>query len=220
MGRPAVSRRIVIASGNPGKVREIADVLAALDVEAIGLRDLDLDLPEPEETGATFGDNARDKARYYAARTGLWCLADDSGLVVDALGGQPGVHSARYAADRCPADAARDALDEANNAKLLEELTDVPDDRRTARFVCHLALAASDEILLETEGTVEGRIGYGPRGANGFGYDPLFMLPDIGCTTAELPPAEKNAISHRGQAVRAFAAKLPDLLKESNRGER
>lgn len=207
-----MSRRLIIASGNPGKVREIAAVLSNLDVDAVGLRDLDASLPEPEETGDTFAENARDKARYYARQTGAWCLADDSGLVVDAIDGRPGVHSARYAADRCGPDTPRDAIDQANNAKLLDELADVPDAQRTARFVCHLALASDDEILLEAEGTLEGRIGHGPRGANGFGYDPLFVLPDRGCTTAELPPEEKNAISHRGQAVRRFAARLAELL--------
>lgn len=207
-----MSRRIIIASGNPGKVREIAAVLASLDVQAVGLCDLDADIPEPEETGETFTENARDKALYYAEQTGTWCLADDSGLVVDALDGRPGVHSARYACDRCGEDASRDLIDQANNAKLLDELAGATDAQRTARFVCHLALAGEGRILLEAEGTLEGRIGQGPRGANGFGYDPLFVLPDRGCTTAELGPEDKNAISHRGQAVRAFAARLPELL--------
>jgi XTP/dITP diphosphohydrolase len=207
-----MARRIIIASGNPGKVREIASVLRTLDIDAVGLRDLETDIPEPEETGHSFAENARDKARYYARQTGEWCLADDSGLVVDALDGRPGVHSARYAADRCSPDAPRDAIDQANNDKLLQELADVPNAQRTARFVCHLALASGEEILLDAEGTLEGRIAHGPRGANGFGYDPLFVLHDRGCTTAELPPQEKNAISHRGQAVRLFAARLPELL--------
>ncbi|MBS3821540.1 MAG: RdgB/HAM1 family non-canonical purine NTP pyrophosphatase [Planctomycetes bacterium] len=205
-------RRIVIASGNPGKVREIADVLAGLGVDAVGLCDLDLDVAEPDETGETFGENARDKARHYARATGQWCLADDSGLVVDALDGRPGVHSARYADERTAGEAGRDVIDAANNAKLLDELAGVPDERRTARFVCDLALAGDGKILLEAQGTVEGRIGHAPRGVNGFGYDPLFVLPHRGCTTAELPPEEKNAISHRGQAVRTFAARLPRVL--------
>ncbi|MFP4054380.1 MAG: non-canonical purine NTP pyrophosphatase, partial [Phycisphaerae bacterium] len=115
-------------------------------------------------------------------------------------------------ADRVEPGADRDAVDAANNAKLLEQLGDLPPEERTARFVCHLALSDGESILLEAKDTVEGRIGYRPRGENGFGYDPLFELPDRGCTTAELPPQEKNRISHRGKAVRTFAAKLRDYL--------
>lgn len=204
-------RRIVIATRNPGKVREIQAVLGDLDVLAGGLDEC-ADIHEPEETGATFAENARQKAVYYAAATGQWCLADDSGLVVDALGGEPGVHSARYAADRVPAGAGRHAIDQANNARLLEELAGVPDGRRTARFVCHLALADGGQILVEASDTIEGRIGRQARGENGFGYDPLFYLLDRDCTTAELPSGEKNQISHRGKALRHFASQLKQLL--------
>jgi XTP/dITP diphosphohydrolase len=170
-------------------------------------------LEDPAETGLTFAENARQKALYYARATGLWCLADDSGLAVDALGGAPGVHSARYAAESFPPDADRAARDAANTAKLLAALADVPDGRRTARFLCHLALADGDAILLEATGAVEGMIARDPRGANGFGYDPVFLIPARRLTIAEMPQAEKNALSHRGQAVRRFAQLLAEMLK-------
>jgi XTP/dITP diphosphohydrolase len=195
---------LVLASRNQGKIREIKQTLGRLNVRVVGLGEIDPDgaIPEPEETGATFAENARDKAHYYARATGHWALADDSGLVVDALNGAPGMHSARYAADQCPPAAARPVIDQANNRKLLAELANVPDERRTARFVCHLALSDGREVLLEADGVVEGRIGHIPAGDNGFGYDPLFYIPQAGCTTAQLAADAKNAISHRGQAVR------------------
>ena len=178
------------------------------------------DIPEPEETGETFADNARDKARYYAAATGQWCLADDSGLVVDALSGQPGVRSARYAVDDVPPGSPRQEIDQANNRKLLRELANVPDHARTARFVCHAAIAEPGQtqrepaqVRLEADGAVEGRILHAPRGDNGFGYDPLFFLTEKNRTTAELPAAEKHALSHRGQAMRKFVA----MLREQQR---
>ncbi|HOF18903.1 MAG TPA: RdgB/HAM1 family non-canonical purine NTP pyrophosphatase [Phycisphaerae bacterium] len=207
-------RTIVLATRNPGKIRELREVLGALGLSVAGL-EAHGDIPEPPETGETFAANARDKAAYYARATGQWCLADDSGLVVDALGGEPGVHSARYAADRCPAGAGRDVIDAANNARLLAELRDVADARRTARFVCHLALSDGRRILVEACDSVEGRIGHEPRGHNGFGYDPLFYLPELGCTTAELPSEKKNALSHRGKALRHFARLLADYLKNA-----
>jgi len=205
------TRSIVLASGNPGKLREIRQALGDLPVRVLGLEEFGRIEP-PEERGETFAENARQKALYYAAATGQWCLADDSGLAVDALGGAPGVRSARYAEESFPPGADRKARDAANNARLLAELADVPDDRRTARFVCHLALAGTEGILLEVDDTVEGVIIRHPRGENGFGYDPLFLVPDLGRTIAELPAGEKNRISHRGKAVRHFAALLRSLL--------
>ena len=172
-------------------------------------------LDEPADTGETFAENARQKARYYARATGCWCLADDSGLAVDALGGAPGVRSARYAAERFGPDADRPARDAANTAKLLEAMRDVPDERRTARFVCHFALADPDRVLLDTGGQVEGIITRRPRGTNGFGYDPVFHVPSHGKTAAEMPPEEKNAISHRGRAARRFAEQLAAFLQEA-----
>ena len=210
---------LVLATRNPGKCREIREVLADAPVEIVSL-DSFAPVAEPAEDGATFAENARHKALYYARATGQWCLADDSGLVVDALGGAPGVHSARYAADECPPESRRDVIDAANNAKLLRELAGVPDDKRTARFVCHLAMADAREVLIEARGAIEGCIGHVARGDNGFGYDPLFWVTDRGCTTAELPSDDKNRISHRGQALRTFAHQLERLLATRGDGAR
>jgi len=201
----------VLATRNPGKLREIRQVLGDLPVRVVGLEAFG-GIPEPAEEGSTFARNARDKALYYARRTACWCLADDSGLVVDALGGAPGVHSARYAAEKFPPDAGRGVRDAANTAKLLAALAGTADEKRTARFVCHLALADPDQILLEASGTIEGTITRRRRGENGFGYDPVFLVPEAGRTAAEMSPREKNAISHRGQAVRNFARLLKGLL--------
>jgi XTP/dITP diphosphohydrolase len=197
--------RVLFASSNPHKVAEVRAILAGCGVEVDGLDAQAGALPEPVEDAPDFAGNARIKAVYYAQRTARPCLADDSGLEVDALGGAPGVRSARYAG----AEGARDERDRANNAKLLRELAGVPRARRTARFVCAMCLAGpGGDVLAETQGAVEGRIGFEPRGTNGFGYDPLFELPDRGCTSAELPPADKNAISHRGRAARAMALRM------------
>jgi len=204
-------REIVLATGNPGKLREIAQVLSGLPVDIVGLNEI-TDIAEPDETGTTFARNARDKALYYARATGRWCLADDSGLEVDALEGAPGVHSARYSSDTIAPTDDRKTIDLANNAKLLTALKDIPDHERTARFVCCLALAGPDGVLIETSGTFEGMVARSGAGDNGFGYDPLFYIPDHGCTAAQLPPEEKNRISHRGQAVRRFAELLTDYL--------
>lgn len=193
--------RVVVASNNEGKVREIRHVLEPLGWEVLRAADLGLQAPEVEETGATFLDNALLKARAYAEAFGCAALADDSGLVVDALGGAPGVRSARFAGE--PSD------DAANNAKLLAELAEVPASERTARFQCVVALVWPDGRVLAADGTCEGSIGFEPRGSGGFGYDPLF-LPDAapGRTMAELSPDEKSAISHRGSALRALRAAL------------
>jgi XTP/dITP diphosphohydrolase len=195
-------RVIVIATRNPGKIREIRHILGHLPAQWKTLDEFP-DLPDCEETGDTFAQNARAKALYYAEATGHLALADDSGLEVDALGGRPGVRSARYGG------AHRD--DAANNARLIGELAGVPAERRTARFRCAAALADKGLVLAEAEGSVEGRIIDEPRGHNGFGYDPHFLLPDRGLTTAELDTAEKSRISHRGKALRVLAARLEEL---------
>jgi XTP/dITP diphosphohydrolase len=195
-------RTILIATTNRGKLREIQAVAAGLPVTWQSLADHP-GLPEVVEDGATFEANAAKKALQYAALTGLWTLADDSGLEVDALDGEPGVHSARYSGT---------GDDLANNRKLVAALRDVPMPQRTARFVCHLALAADGRILATAPGVIEGHIIDAPRGTNGFGYDPHFLLIERGVTTAELPPEEKNRISHRGQALRKLLAELPALL--------
>ena len=206
---------LLIATGNPHKVEEIAAVLGGLGLNCEGLQALSGDHPEPVEDGATFEANARIKARAYAEMTGRVCLADDSGLEIDALGGRPGVHSARYASDRFPQNADRAARDAANNGLVIEELAGVPAAGRGARFVCVLCVAAPDgAILAEVRGTFEGRIGDPdadtvPRGGNGFGYDPLFLIaPGFTQTSAELDPAEKNRVSHRGRALVLLAEKI------------
>jgi len=205
---------LVVASRNPGKVREIRQVLGGLSLELAGLEDRPF-VPEPAEEGDTFAANSRHKALYYARATGECCLADDSGLEVDALGGAPGVRSARYAQDECPPGAGRAQIDAANNARLLKALEGVPPERRTARFVCHAVLADPEGVLMEACDTVEGRIGFEPKGANGFGYDPLFFLPDLGCTTAELDPDSKNLLSHRGKALRRLAGMMGEMERKT-----
>ena len=202
---------IVLATRNPGKVREIRQALADLPIEILDLASSGT-IPEPAEDGATFADNARTKALYYARATGKWALAEDSGLAVDALDGAPGVRSARYASGDCAPEADRSAIDLANNARLLGALEGVPDAQRTARFVCHLVLADAESVLIETFDTLEGQIARSPTGENGFGYDPIFYVPAHGRTTAQLSTEQKNRISHRGKAVRHFAGLLRTFL--------
>jgi XTP/dITP diphosphohydrolase len=200
---------LIFATGNPYKVQEAAIILAELGVRLRSLTDVGCEAPEPIEDGITFEENARLKARYYAKHLGVRCLAEDSGLEVDALGGAPGVHSARYSGN----EGTREERDRANNEKLLAALHGVPDSRRAARFVCALALAdATGAILAEARGTYEGIIAPAPRGGGGFGYDPLLYLPDRGCTSAELTAAEKHARSHRGNALRQLVAAFADQL--------
>jgi XTP/dITP diphosphohydrolase len=196
-------RSILIATTNRGKHREIAAVMNGLPVEWIDLADIP-PMPECVEDSLTFEANARKKALHYAGLSGLWTLADDSGLEVDALGGDPGVNSARFAGE--PRSDAR------NNAKLISLLAGVPEERRAARFRCTLVLVARQSVLACTTGTVEGAIIDEARGKNGFGYDPHFLIPSLGWTMAELPPEHKNRISHRGQALRAMRDALLRLL--------
>ncbi len=200
-------RRIVIATANPAKFREIAAVMADLPIEWVALSDLG-EIPEPVEDGKTFAENARLKARYYARVSGVWALADDSGLEVDALDGRPGVYSSRYAGQACD--------DAANNARMVRELAGVPTDRRTARFRCVVALAGPDGVLAEAEGKIEGVIIDPPRGNNGFGYDPHFLVPSLGKTTAEISPEHKNRISHRGNALRAIRPAIEECLSAAS----
>lgn len=210
---------IVLATQNPGKLAELRALLDGTPVEVLGLADCPgSPFPEPPETGSTFLDNATIKARAYARATGLACLADDSGLEVDALDGAPGVISSHYCTDGREVGMPRDERDRANNEKLLDDLDAVPPDRRTARFVCVMVLASpAGDILATSRGTFEGRIGLPltvdpdgvPRGTRGFGYDPLLLVAD-GRTAAELTPEQKNTRSHRGQALRAI---LPAILE-------
>jgi non-canonical purine NTP pyrophosphatase (RdgB/HAM1 family) len=196
---------VLFATGNVYKVAEVKAILAPFGIPVRSLADVAWAPEEPEEDGLTFEDNARLKARYYARALGVTCVAEDSGLEVDAIGGAPGVYSARYAG----ATGSREERDRANNEKLLRELAHVPAGQRQARFVCVVSLAdPAGNILAEARGTYEGEIASEPRGTNGFGYDPLLYLQDRLCTSAELSPEEKHARSHRGQAFRALAAEL------------
>ncbi len=191
--------RLLIATTNLGKAKEIkAELLAAGvgELELLTLRDFPA-IPDVVEDQPTFGGNAMKKARHYAAHSNMLTLADDSGLCVDALNGAPGIYSARYAGQPCD--------DDANNRKLLAALQDVPAEKRGAQFVCALALALPNRPLVVLSDYVIGGIGYAPRGDNGFGYDPLFVLPERRLTTAELSLEEKSQISHRGKAVRRLA---------------
>lgn len=231
---------LVLATANPHKVNELKSILAQSGIPAAALSDVlgpdgtPLPTSEPIETGATFEENAILKARSYAIQTRRAVLADDSGLEIDALGGRPGVISSHYSTDGIETGTSREARDRANNERVLRELEPIPFERRTARFVCVMALALPPHggegarIVAVTRGVFEGRIGLPragsassdrwivPRGREGFGYDPLFLVgPAFESTSAELSQADKNSLSHRGAAARAMAAEirrgLPDL---------
>jgi XTP/dITP diphosphohydrolase len=195
-----MSARIVLASNNPGKVREISQLLAPLKLDVVA--QAELGVAEIEETGLTFVENAILKARNTASHTGLAAIADDSGLEVDALDGAPGIHSARYAGV--------DGNDQANITRLLRELADVPEAQRTARFQCLMVYLrhAVDPTPIICQGTWEGRVLFAPRGERGFGYDPVFFVPTHNCSAAELSPDIKNQLSHRGQALRKLLQAL------------
>ena len=195
-----MSQRLVLASSNAGKLREFNSLLADFEFEVI--RQADLGVTDAEETGLSFVENALLKARHASQITGLAALADDSGLVVDALGGQPGIYSARFAG--------QPTNDAANNAKLLEALKNVPAEQRTARFHCCIVLVRhpTDPVPLIAEASWEGMILNAIQGQQGFGYDPLFYVPTHRCTAAELEATEKNRISHRGQALQRLRALL------------
>jgi XTP/dITP diphosphohydrolase len=198
---------LLFATSNPHKLKEVRPIFSAAGFEIVGLDTLESIPDEPVEDGETFEDNARIKAVAYARATGRRCVAEDSGLSVDALDGAPGVHSARYAGEG----GTRAERDRRNNEKLLAALAGVPASKRSARFVCAMCVADPDgRIVAETSGTYEGVIAESPRGENGFGYDPLLLLPDVGRTSAELTPEEKNARSHRGAAARAMVLRLSE----------
>jgi XTP/dITP diphosphohydrolase len=200
-------KKILVASTNPGKLAEIRAMLGD-DIDWVGLANFPR-VGEIKEDGATFAKNARKKALGYAKATGLWTIADDSGLVIDALGGQPGVKSARFSGAK---DKDRTLLDHKNMAKVLKLLEGVPKEKRTAKFVCCLCLASPERVLVETEGTLEGFIMEDEVGENGFGYDPIFFVPRLGKTVAQLTTEEKNAISHRGNALRKLKPRLVLIL--------
>ncbi|WP_293646853.1 XTP/dITP diphosphatase [Thiolapillus sp.] len=195
-----MTQRIVLASNNQGKVREIGQLLADRDMEV--LPQSAFDIPEIEETGLSFVENAILKARNAAVLSCLPAIADDSGLEVDALKGAPGIYSARFAGP--------DATDADNNRRMLAELEDVPDEQRTARFQCLMVYMrhGEDPVPIICQGTWEGRILHTPQGENGFGYDPLFFVPEKNCSAAELPAEVKNAMSHRGKALQCLLQAL------------
>lgn len=194
-----MTQEIVIASKNKGKIREIRQIYADLPVSVVEVADL----PDVVEDGDTFSANARKKAVEIARHTGKWALADDSGLEVDALKGAPGIHSARWSGGG----------DEANNDKLLAELRDIPPPARTARYRAVVVIASPDgRVVAEADGVCEGLIGFERKGSGGFGYDPLFVIPDSGRTMAELPAEAKHALSHRGQALRRLREPLTRAL--------
>ena len=202
-----MKRQILVASTNPGKVAEICAMLDA-DVNWLDLSNFP-DIAEIKEDGVTFAENARKKALGYAEAAGLWTIADDSGLVVDALGGAPGIESARFSGLK---EKDRKLIDRRNLEKVLNLLKGAPKEKRTARFVCRLCLAKPDEVLIETEGTLQGLITDAPVGENGFGYDPIFFVPNLNKTVAQLTAEEKNSISHRGNAIRKLKPILEKLL--------
>lgn len=190
---------LLLATSNPDKLREIRAILAGTAIDTIGLDEI-APVPPPEESGDTFEANARVKALYYAARTGLVTAADDSGLVIDALGGAPGVHSARFLRP--------DASYPERFEEIYRRLAAQPGASRQARFVCAVCLVESARVLFEATAAVEGEIASAPRGSEGFGYDPIFFYPPYGGTLAEVSLAQKAAVDHRGQAFRALAAWL------------
>jgi XTP/dITP diphosphohydrolase len=209
-------KTIIFATGNKDKMREIREILGSVDTEILSMREADI-VSDPDENGKTFEDNALIKARAVHEKLpekyrDAVVLADDSGLVVDAMDGMPGVMSARWMG--------RDTSYHIKNAKIIENLKDVPVEKRTARFVDAIAAVLPDGTEKTVRGVIEGKIGYEERGENGFGYDPIFMLPDMSVSTAELPPEEKNRISHRGRALRAMAEELFGAAESRNRSRR
>ena len=191
--------KIIFATGNKDKVKEIQMSLADLGVEVITMKDAGISI-DIEENGATYEENAMIKARAVAAYTDAIVMADDSGLEIDYLNKEPGVYSARYLGE--------DTSYRIKNANLISRLDGVPDEKRTARFVCAIGAVLPDGTELTTRGTIEGIIGYEEKGANGFGYDPIFYVPEFGKTTAELSEEEKNQVSHRGNALRLMKEEL------------
>ncbi|MEF2145645.1 MAG: XTP/dITP diphosphatase [Desulfovibrionaceae bacterium] len=198
-------KAVVLATRNQGKIREFSALLQNLGVEVKGL-DQFPEIEDIPETGETFLENARIKAQAVAKLTGLPAVADDSGLAVDALNGAPGVYSARYAGEHGDSDA--------NNAKLLHELQNVPDEQRTARFICCMYAASPSGQAIHAQASWEGRIAHGYAGKSGFGYDPIFFDPELGITAAEMAPEQKNARSHRGKALALLLRQWPAFLKD------
>lgn len=192
-------KKIIFATGNQDKMKEIREILSDLDAEILSLKDAGIKADIVED-GSTFEENAEIKAKAICELTGEIVLADDSGLEVDYLNKEPGIYSARYMGE--------DTSYRIKNKNIIDRLEGVPDEKRTARFVCAIAAAFPDGTVKTVRGTMEGRIGYEEKGENGFGYDPIFFLPEFGCTSSELSMEEKNKISHRGNALRAIKDEL------------
>lgn len=192
-------KKIIFATGNMGKMKEIREILKDLDAEVLSMKEAGVEADIVED-GKTFEENAVIKAKTICELTGEIALADDSGLEIDYLNKEPGIYSARYMGE--------DTSYRIKNANLIGRLEGVPDEKRTARFVCAIAAAFPDGTVKTVRGTMEGRIGYEEAGENGFGYDPIFYLPEYGCSSAELSMEEKNKISHRGKALRAIKEEL------------
>ncbi len=195
--------KLIFATGNAGKMKEIREILGRPGLTILSQKEAGI-TSDAEENGTTFEANALIKARAVAAQTDALVLADDSGLEIDYLNGDPGVYSARYMGE--------DTSYEIKNQKILDLLAGVPEEKRTARFVCVIAAVLPDGREFTTKGTIEGIIGYESRGEGGFGYDPIFFVPEFGCSTAELTMEQKNEVSHRGKALRA----MKEVLKEVN----
>lgn len=202
-----MKHRIIFATGNAGKMREIRLILEDLGCEILSMKEAGAD-PEIVEDGATFAENAEIKAKAVWACTGDIVLADDSGLVVDYIGGEPGVYSARYMGE--------DTSYEIKNRNIIERLEGAPEEARTARFVCNIAAVMPDGRVLHTEAAMEGVIAHEPAGNGGFGYDPILMIPEYGVTSAELTMEQKNRISHRGKALEAMKEAIRKVLEEDS----
>ena len=200
-------RKIIFATGNANKLREIRMIMADMDVEIVSMKEAGCYV-DVEETGTTFEENSYLKAKAIAAKSGELTLADDSGLEIDYLNKEPGIYSARFMGEDTPYSL--------KNAELLRRMEGVPDEKRTARFVCAIAMVRPDGSSEIVKATMEGRVAYESAGENGFGYDPIFFLPEYGCTSAELPPEKKNAISHRGKALGMIRDILEKELAKDN----
>lgn len=196
-------KRLIFATGNENKMKEIREIMEGLPVEILSMKEAGIEADIVED-GMSFEENALIKARAVCRLAGEMVLADDSGLEVDHLNKEPGIYSARYMGE--------DTSYKIKNQNIIDRLEGVPDEKRTARFVCAIAAVFPDSRELVTRGTIEGMIGYEERGENGFGYDPIFYLPERGCSTAQLPPDEKNSVSHRGNALRS----MKDLLEKEH----
>lgn len=203
-----MKHRIIFATGNPGKMKEIRLILGDLGCEILSMKEAGAD-PEIVENGESFGENAEIKARAVWKCTGDIVLADDSGLAVDYIGGEPGIYSARYMGEDTPY--------EIKNRNIIERLKDAKGEERAARFICNIAAVLPDGRVVHTEASMEGRIAMEPAGNGGFGYDPILMIPEYGVTSAELTIEQKNKISHRGKALEAMKEELRQILGEESR---